>query len=122
MPIEYATDDGHFALSAPGDPDYTVVLNFPHVVDDRKGLTAILAFRVYPTKSGTNLKFAVSVEGFDPSFQATIQYLGTSFRTVHEVVPNHIFKQGPNNLVFKITEGKGVVEFNSIVVWYRATS
>ena len=120
MPVEYATAAEDFSLSVPGDPDHTVVLNLPHVVDDQKDLSAVLAFRVYPTK-GTALKFYVVVPGA-PTFTASIDYVGTFFRTVHWIVPNSSFKKGPNNLVFKLFDGTGRVQFNDIVLWYRAKS
>ena len=80
--------DSNFTLSIGGDTQQDFQFALPATTPRYPG---ILAFRVYPSASGTNLFFVVELNGVNV-FQATLASDGTSFRTVHEIVDRHHFQ------------------------------
>lgn len=109
----------NFTLKLPGAGN-TKTLSFPLPDTAFFGYWSILAFRVYPTASNTNVQFNVYLN--DKSvFKATLTFAGTSFRTVHEVLDPNILK-GNNKLQFTVTSGTvGTVEVSDVVLlWMEA--
>ena len=86
---------------------------------------AILAFRIYPAGNASNLKFQV-IFGYGPSkgvvCVATVNHLGTDFRTVHVVIPKKHINPSGNEVTFKIIGGAGEMIVSDIVFWYKPRS
>ncbi len=103
--------DTSFELRTSGDIDRSFDFNMQSglVTNER----AILFFRVNPEDSSRNMKFEITING---TKILTYGPIGTTARTLHEVVGSNVLRTSGNRIDFTISGGTGDIHFSDVVV------